>query len=179
MTESTSQRRDEQGLAVDGIVAAISDGARTVEVGLFTGDLWTGCVELGRVRALELHRQLEDAIRWFWPQALPDFDAEKRSNALYDALTAAMTWIEQHRARLSAQDVEGEREVESLLIDIREALILGREFEALRELRELLSRRALEAVSLESTCQDIRYVVLRALRLAGRQGSALRNATDR
>ena len=179
MTEATSQRRDDQAYPIDGIAAAVSDSARTVEVGFFTGDLWRGCVELGRVRALELHRQLEEAIRWFWPQALLDADAEKRSGAKHDALTAAMTWIERHREQLPEQEGEDEREVESLLADIREALILGREFDALRELHELMARRALDATPLEPTYQDIRYVVSRALRLAGRQGSALRNASDR
>ena len=179
MTELTSLQGAEES-AIDGIQATVSERARTVELGLFTGEGWKGALTLGRARALELHRELEEAIRWFWPRALPAPDAEQRLGALHDALAAAMTCVEHLCARLTESEQEDEREqAESLLEDIREALILDAEFDGLKEIRDITARRAPGAAALESAYGDIRYVALRRLRLAGRRGSALRTAIDR
>jgi hypothetical protein len=179
MTELTSMRGAEES-AIDGIQATVSERARTVELGLFSGEGWKGALTLGRARALELHRELEEAIRWFWPRALPGPDVEQRLGALHDALAAAMTCVEHLCARLTEPEEKDEREqAEGLLEDIREALTLGAEFDALKEIRDITARHAPGAAARESAHKDIRYVALRGLRLAGRRGSALQTAIDR
>lgn len=150
---------------INGIQANASDAMRAVNIDLFIGEEWQRNIPLHRTQALELHGDLEGAIRTFWPHALPPVATTERMGALVDALEAALTLLEVHLEHcVSPADDERRTQTESLLEEMRAALNAGDAFEALRDIRELHMERAIRGSSYEEVVQ----VALDALRLAGR-----------